>query len=127
LQRLWAQNRPCLRAHVPLFAGRYSYAVYRQWMHGRQACLAHLIRRARGLSERKEPEWAWFGSRAMAEPQRLVHWAHAPLTAGEVQTWYARMVHLLARHRQRRDEAGTWPGRWSGRCALYGRSWWRKG
>jgi transposase len=107
LQRLWAQNRPCLRAHVPLFAGRYSYAVYRQWMHGRQACLAHLIRRARGLSERKEPEWAWFGSRTMAEPQRLVHWAHAPLTAGEVQTWYARMVHLLARHRQRRDEAGT--------------------
>jgi transposase len=24
------------------------YAVYWQWMHGRQACLAHLIRRARG-------------------------------------------------------------------------------
>jgi transposase len=83
------------------------YAVYQQWMYGRQACLAHLIRRARGLSERKEPELAWFGSRTMAELQRLVHWAHAPPTAGEVQMWYARMVHLLARHRQRRDEAGT--------------------
>ena len=52
------------------------YGVYRQWVHRRQTCLAHLIRRARGLSERKEPELAWFGSRVMAELQRLVHWAH---------------------------------------------------
>jgi transposase len=37
----------------------------------------------------------------------LVHWATAPPTAGDVQTWYARMVHLLADHRQRGDEAGT--------------------
>ena len=42
-------------------------------MHGRQACLAHLIRRERGLAERKEPELAWFGSRTLAELQRLVH------------------------------------------------------
>jgi transposase len=27
------------------------YGVYQQWIHGRQACLAHLIRRARGLAE----------------------------------------------------------------------------
>jgi transposase len=83
------------------------YVVYRQWLHGRQACLAHLIRRARGLSERKEPDLAWFGGRTMAELQRLVHWAHAPPTAGEVQTWYMRMVHLLNQYRGRRDEAGT--------------------
>jgi transposase len=81
--------------------------VYRQWLHGRQACLAHLIRRARGLSERKEPELAKCGRRVMVEFQRLVHWATAPPTAGDVQTWYARMVHLLAHHRQRRDTAGT--------------------
>jgi transposase len=83
------------------------YGVYQHWVHGRQTCLAHLIRRARGLSERKEPELAKFGHRAMVELQRLVHWATAPPTAGDVQTWYARMVHLLADHRQRRDEAGT--------------------
>jgi transposase len=83
------------------------YGLYRKWLHGRQTCLAHLIRRARGLSERHDPELAWFGRRVMAELQRLVHWAHAPPTAGDVQTWYARMVHLLAHHRQRRDEAGT--------------------
>ena len=43
----------------------------------------------------------------MAELQRLVHWATAPPTSGEVQMWYARMVYLLARSEQRRDEAGT--------------------
>src|SRR5262249_5319264 len=78
------------------------YGVYRKWLHGRQTCLAHLIRRARGLAERRDPELAWFGGRVMIELQRLVHWATAPPTAGEVQTWYARMVHLLAQYGQRR-------------------------
>jgi transposase len=83
------------------------YPVYQHWVHGRQTCLAHLIRRARGLSERKQPELAWFGGRVLAELQRLVHWATAPPTVGEVQTWYARMVHLLNQHGARQDEAGT--------------------
>jgi transposase len=82
------------------------YGVYRQWMHRRQTCLAHLIRRARGLSERQEPEIAWFGSRIMTELQRLVHWATMPPTRGEVQTWYARMAHLIDQYGPRRDEAG---------------------
>jgi transposase len=83
------------------------YVVYRRWMHQRQTCVAHLIRRARGLSERQEPEMAWFGRRVLAELQRLVRWATAPPTSGEVQTWYARMVHLLGQYHLRRDEAGT--------------------
>jgi transposase len=83
------------------------YGVYQQWVHGRQTCLAHLIRRARGLAERRDPEIALFGGRVMRELQRLVHWATAPPTSGEVQTWYARMVHLLGRYQQRSDEAGT--------------------
>jgi transposase len=83
------------------------YAVYCRWAYRRQTCLAHLIRRARGLSERQDPELAWFGRRVLAELQRLVHWATAPPTSGEVQTWYARMVHLLDLYRPRRDEGGT--------------------
>jgi transposase len=83
------------------------YGVYRTWLHGRQTCLAHLIRRARGLSERHDPEISWFGHRMLAELQRLVHWATAPPTSGDVQTWYARMVHLMGQYRHRRDEAGT--------------------
>ena len=83
------------------------YGVYQCWMHGRQTCLAYLIRRARGLTERKDPELAWFGGRMLAQLQRLVHWATAPPTSGEVQMWYARMVHLLRQYCPRRDEAGT--------------------
>jgi transposase len=82
------------------------YGVYCQWVHARQTCLAHLIRRARGLSERKDPELAGFGRRVLAELQRLAHWAHTPPTAGQVQTWYARMVHLLHQYRSRQGEAG---------------------
>jgi transposase len=83
------------------------YVAYRQWLHQRQTCLAHLIRRARGLSEWKEPELARFGRRVMAELQRLVLWTTAPPTSGEVQTWCTRMVHLIDQYRPRRDEAGT--------------------
>ena len=43
----------------------------------------------------------------MTELQRLVRWATAPPTSGEVQTWYARMVHLIDQYCMRRDEAGT--------------------
>jgi hypothetical protein len=35
--------------------------VYQHGVHGRHTCLAHLIRRARGLAERQKPELAWFG------------------------------------------------------------------
>jgi transposase len=80
--------------------------VYQQWVYGRQTCLAHLIRRARGLSERKEPELAQFGERLLAELQRLVPGATAPPAAGAVRTWYARVIHLLARDAPRQDEAG---------------------
>jgi transposase len=105
-----SRSKAAFEALVERWAGILvsdGYGVYQHWLHGRQTCLAHLIRRARGLAERRDPELAWFGSRVMTELQRLVHWATAPPTAGEVQTWYARMVHLLAQFGPRRDEAGT--------------------
>ena len=105
-----SRSKAAFEALVERWAGILvsdGYGVYSHWLHGRQTCLAHLIRRARGLAERRDPELAWFGRRVMTELQRLVHWATAPSTSGEVQTWYARMVHLLAQHGQRRDEAGT--------------------
>jgi transposase len=104
-----SRNKAAFEALVERWAGILvsdGYGVYQQWMHRRQTCLAHLIRRARRLSERQEPEIAWFGSRIMTELQRLVHWATAPPTRGEVQTWYARMAYLIDRYGPRRDEAG---------------------
>jgi transposase len=105
-----SRSKAAFEALVERWAGILvsdGYGVYHHWLHSRQTCLAHLIRRARGLAERRDPELAWFGGRVMTELQRLVHWATAPPTSGEVQTWYARMVHLLAQYGQRRDQAGT--------------------
>jgi transposase len=104
-----SRNTAAFEALIGRWAGILvsdGYGVYCQWVHARQTCLAHLIRRARGLSERKDPELAGFGHRVLTELQRLVHWAQAPPTTGDVQTWYARMVHLLTRHQGRQDEAG---------------------
>ncbi|MGD9700715.1 IS66 family transposase [Acinetobacter sp.] len=43
------------------------YRLYRNWVHARQTCLAHLIRRAKGLAERKEPELVQCGTWARDE------------------------------------------------------------
>jgi transposase len=105
-----SRSKAAFEALIECWAGILvsdGYGVYCQWVQARQTCLAHLIRRARGLAERKDPELAWFGRRVMAELQRLVHWAQAPPTGGDVQTWYARMVHLLHQYGARQDEAGT--------------------
>jgi len=82
------------------------YGVYRKWVNQRQTCLAHLIRKAKGLAERKDPVVARFGERVVSELRRLTQWANAPPTQGEVATWYARMCHLIDRHRDRKDEVG---------------------
>jgi transposase len=82
------------------------YGVYRKWVNQRQTCLAHFIRKALGLAERKDPVVARFGERVACELRRLIQWANAPPTQGEVSTWYARMCHLNDQHRGRKDEVG---------------------
>lgn len=44
------------------------YGVYRKWVNERQTCLAHLIRKALGLAERKDPVIAGFGERVPSVP-----------------------------------------------------------
>jgi transposase len=83
-----------------------AYGAYRKWAQQRQTCLAHLIRRAKGLSERKDAAISRLGERVVGELDRLIQWAHAPPTQGEVTTWYARMCHLVDQYRGRKDEAG---------------------
>jgi transposase len=47
------------------------YGVYQNWVQARQTCLAHLIRRARGLAARAYPALAACGPWTLAELQRL--------------------------------------------------------
>lgn len=82
------------------------YGVYQSWVAKRQTCLAHLIRRARGLAQRTDPHVAACGKRAVAELQRLCHMAHSPPTGGQGRAGYARLCDLIKRYHARSDEAG---------------------
>ena len=82
------------------------YGVYQHWVHGRQTCLAHLIRTARGLSEKSDSHLAACGKWALNELQTLCHMAKAPPTGGQWRAWYARFCHLIDRYHERSDDAG---------------------
>jgi transposase len=87
------------------------YGVYRKYIGLRQTCLAHLIRSARGLSERKDKEVVRFGKRAMSELQRLCYMAKAPPSRGEWQMFYARFIHFINSNLDRDDERGKFARR----------------
>lgn len=87
------------------------YGVYRKWVGERQTCLAHLIRDAKALSQRTDPEIARFGKWAMSELQRLTHMASETPTLGEWRAFYARFLHLIARNHERKDAAGIFARR----------------
>jgi transposase len=55
-----------------------NYGVYRSWVNQRQACLAHLIRKARGLSERTDESCRRFGEQLKTALQQQCEFAHAP-------------------------------------------------
>jgi transposase len=84
-----------------------NYAVYRKWVNLRQTCLSHLIRKARALAQRTNPELAAFGTWTEKELQRLVKMAKAPPTLGEWRAFYARLCRLIALYRDSESEAGT--------------------
>lgn len=84
-----------------------NYGVYRNWTQLRQACLAHYIRRAKGLSERKDEAVRRFGERTLKELRLLCRWAKAPPSRGEWNAFYARFIHLVFSHEDRKDDAGV--------------------
>jgi len=82
------------------------YGVYRQWVGQRQACLAHLIREAEGLAERKDQALARCGIWARDELRRLCHMSKAPPTGGEWRAFVARFHRMISIHGDRKDDAG---------------------
>jgi Transposase IS66 family len=80
------------------------YGVYQDWVHQRQTCLAHLIRSARGLAQRRAPDIAACGHAALRELQRLCHMAHSgyPFNAGHsaASMTYRESLTALSGHGQ---------------------------
>ncbi|ETX02877.1 MAG: hypothetical protein ETSY2_34645 [Candidatus Entotheonella gemina] len=81
------------------------YGVYQDWVNPRQTCLAHLIRTARGLSEKRDPHLAACGRWALKALQTLCHMAKAPPTVGQWRAWYARLCRLINCYHERQDDA----------------------
>jgi transposase len=85
--------------------------VYQKWVDARQTCLAHLIRAARELAARPQPELAACGAWARVELQRLCQMAKAPPTGGAWRAWYARLCKLIPQYQERSDDAGRFARR----------------
>ena len=82
------------------------YGVYRNWAGKRQACLAHLIREAKGLAERQDPAMAKCGAWTRDELQRLCHMAKVPPCVGEWRAFFARFKRMISIYGERKDDAG---------------------
>lgn len=83
-----------------------NYRLYRNWAQLRQTCLAHYIRRAKGLAERNDPELSRFGRHLLGELSLLCHWAKTKPAVGEWRIFYARFIHLVFSNQDREDDAG---------------------
>ena len=79
------------------------YGAYLSWEHGRQTCLAHLLRAARGLSESGDERTADGGRWGFGELSRLVRMSPESTTASALRAFLARFRRHVARYR---DVAG---------------------
>lgn len=82
------------------------YVVYQRWAYGRQTCLAHLIREAKGLAERPNPALSRPGAWALKELRLLCRMAKHPPSVGQWNMFYARLMRLITLYRERQNEAG---------------------
>ena len=82
------------------------YGVYRNWVNQRQACLAHLIRKACGLAERTDDSCRRFGQQLKKALQQLCDFAHAPPGKKKWADFYTRLMLLLWFFEGAEDDAG---------------------
>ena len=83
-----------------------NYGVYVNWVNKRQTCLAHLIRKAKGLAERKNESIRNFGECILKELQLLCYWAKKLPDEKQWTDFYSRLLLLLMLHEGADDEAG---------------------
>lgn len=84
-----------------------NYGTYAKWVNLRQTCLAHLIRKAKGLSEKKDNISKSFGEKIVKELQLLCHWAKDPPDERAWQNFYQRFIDLLFDHHSEKSDVGA--------------------
>ena len=83
-----------------------SYGLYRNWVDGRQTCLAHLIRKAVGLSERRTHSTKLFGQAMTGFLRKLVGFAHARPSPEIWNDFYIHLYFTLKLFEDEKDDAG---------------------
>ncbi len=83
-----------------------NYGVYVNWINSRQSCLAHYIRKAKALAERKDESVSSFGKSIRKELQLLCRWAKAPPSDKQWEAFYSRFMLLLFLYEEADDGAG---------------------
>jgi transposase len=82
------------------------YGLYRKWVNGRQSCLAHLIRRAVGVSEHPDPDIAAVGACITKELRLLCHMAKDPPNIKQWNDFYERLMLIFRLNCDCDDVAG---------------------
>ena len=83
-----------------------NYGVYVNWVNSRQSCLAHYIRKAKALAERKDESDSNFGKNIRKELQLLCRWAKAPPSDKQWEEFYSRFLLILLLFEEADDDAG---------------------
>ena len=82
-----------------------NYGTYVKWAN-RQTCLAHYIRQAKALTEKKATDIQQFGHSIVKELRLLCHWAKSPPNDDEWNDFYIRFVNLLTEQEKSDNDAG---------------------
>jgi transposase len=72
------------------------YGLYRNWVYGRQTCLAHLIRKADALTEREKPDLRRFGRITAANLRQLIQFSKDPPTSEQWKEFYLLVLSTLS-------------------------------
>ena len=82
-----------------------SYGLYRKWVN-RQTCLAHLIRKADCLAERKKPDLRRFGEIIAAWLRQLVSFAKEPPDSKQWSDFYTFFLFTVSLWEEDMTDAG---------------------
>jgi transposase len=83
-----------------------NYGVYVNWVNSRQTCLAHYIRKAKALTERKDESIGRFGENVRKHLQQLCHWTKAPPSEKQWTKFYSEFLLNLLLFEDADDDAG---------------------
>jgi transposase len=83
-----------------------SYGLYRKWVHGRQVCLAHLIRKADALVESKKPGIRRFGQIVGSHLRQLIQFSKDPPRPLQCKTFFSHLLFTLSLWENDSNDAG---------------------